>query len=89
MCKNEFHIFFLSSEKRAHQKWTREEVAEMNKYFKEFLDTNGNPTMTKVKEIQTESQNAGGVLHLRRAEVIKKKFHNMKRPKKGDILNKP
>jgi hypothetical protein len=63
------------------QRWKDDEVFELKKYFKEFMDTKTTPRGPFIELIKRKSRMAGGLIHLRANHLIIKKISNMNHAK--------
>ena len=79
-CSVSLMHFFLLSDKRPHNKWSLEEVAEIHKYLGDNLQDHDNAVSTALVEAaRAKSKCENGVLHKRSVHLIKKKVGNMKK----------
>ena len=64
------------------QKWSSEEFAEIEKYFKSYLDAGITPRSKEVQFAMAKSKKNKGVLWMRKSNLIIKKISYMNKDKR-------
>lgn len=64
-------------QKNNRQKWTDEEVTELNGLFSEEFQTNTLPGQKRIEKIMKKSEANSGIIWKRKRDTIKKKLSNM------------
>jgi hypothetical protein len=68
--------------KTTRKKWSVDEVSEIRKYFKSYLDSGITPRMKAVQSALEKSKKDKGILWMRKTNLIIKKIRNMNKDKR-------